>query len=241
MTNIALLNNVDHQDLRIITERSANYGDNVMYAMTFPHEFRDVQACYPILFQRDKDDNFFPLALFGFQPNENLFLDDSKWNARYVPAMIRREPFMIGLQASRDGSNEAAARMLSLDLDHPRVNKEKGERLFQPLGGRTPYLEETANLLEAVFQGYEHNKAFVSALQEHDLLESVNFDITLEDGSKNQLLGFYTIDEEKLQKLPDSTLGNLSRSGFLMPIFMVLASMANIRTLIELKSKKLRE
>lgn len=239
MTNFVLLNNVDHQDLKIITERSAKYGDDVMHAMTFPHEFRDVQAFYPILFQRDKDDNFYPLALFGFEPKENLFLDDTGWHAPYVPAMIRREPFLIGFQEQKERVGAEKARMLSLDMDHPRVNEEKGERLFQPLGGRTPYLEDAANLLEAIYQGYELNKRFADVLQEHDLLESVTFDIVLSDGSKNQLLGFYAINEEKLQQLPGETLERFSKEGFLMPIFMALASMTNIRTLIELRERKL--
>jgi len=241
VTNFALLNNVDHQDLMVITERSAKYGDNVMFAMTFPHEFRNIQACYPILFHRDDKDKFYPLALFGFEKNENLFLDDTGWHAPYVPAMIRREPFMIGFQASEDGGNAEQTRMLSLDMDHPRVSNENGERLFQALGGRTPYLEDMANLLENIYHGHQQNTAFVGALEEHELIESVNIDITLDDGSKNQLLGFYAINEEKLQELPGSTLESFNKSGFLMPIFMALASMANLRTLIEFRNKKLKE
>lgn len=240
MTNLALLNNADHQDLKIITERSAKYGDDVMFAVTFPQEFRDIQACYPILFHRDDQDNFYPLALFGFEKKENLFLDESRWNASYVPAMIRREPFMIGFQESKEGGAEQT-RMMSLDMDHPRVSQETGERLFQPLGGRTPYLEDVANLLETIYHGHEQSKDFVKALQEHDLIESVTIDITLDDGSRNQLLGFYAINEEKVQELPGATLESFSKQGFLAPIFMALASMNNMRTLIEFRNKKLGE
>lgn len=239
MTNLALLNNVDHQDVRIITERSARYGDDVMYAMTFPHEFRDVQSCYPILFQRDEKDRFFPLALFGFEDKENLFLDETGWNADYVPAMIRKQPFLIGFQASKQGAGDGSTRMMSLDMDHPRVSTETGERLFQPLGGRTPYLEDAANLLETIYQGHEVNKRFVAALEEHDLIESVTMDITLNDGSRNQLLGFHTINEEKVQELSGETLEEFSRNGYLMPIFMALASLTNIRRLVDLKNRKL--
>lgn len=241
MTNLALLNNVDHQDVKIITERSARYGDDVMYAMTFPHEFRDVQASYPILFQKDEKDDFFPLALFGFQKKENLFLDEHGWNADYIPAMIRRQPFLIGFQEKKQGAGNETTRMMSLDMDHPRVNTEVGERLFQPLGGRTPFLEEAANLLETIYQGYEVNRRFVAALTEHDLIESVTLDITLNDGSKNQLLGFHAINEEKLQELSGDTLEEFSRNGFLMPIFMALASMTNIRTLINFKNRELEQ
>ena len=239
MTSFALLNKLDHQEVRIITERSAKYGDNVMHVMTFPFEFRDVQASYPILFHRDEEGDLYPLALFGFHAGENLFLDESGWRARYVPAMIRRQPFLIGYQDSGDQGGAGPRRMLSVDMDHPRVSKEAGEALFQPLGGTTPFLEDTAVLLETIYQGYEQNKAFVAALLEHDLIESVGFDIKLDDGSSNQLLGFHTIDEEKLQELPGETLESFSKQGFLMPIFMMLASLSNMRTLIELKSSRL--
>ena len=237
MADYALLNNVDHQDVRIVTERSARYGDAVMTAQTLPFEFRNVQAHYPILFQQDAEGRFYPVALFGFEEGENLFLDETGWRAAYIPAMVRREPFLIGFKESAQGGEPA--RMLSLDMAHPRVNSEVGEALFEPLGGRTPFLEEAANLLEAIYAGREHGAAFVRALQEHDLIESVTFGITLKDGSQNQLIGFSCIAEEKVDALSGATLGEFNERGFLMPLFMVLASMGNIQRLVEFKNQRL--
>lgn len=238
MTTYKLLNNVDHKDTRIITERSASYGDNVMHAMTFPFEFRNVQAFYPILFHRDQNGELYPVALFGFESGENLFLDEAGWHARYVPAMIRRQPFLIAFEAASGQTAGEKRRMLSIDTAHPRVSTERGEPLFQPLGGRTPFLEEMANLLETLYHGAELNKRFVQALQEHQLIESVTFDIALADGSRNQLLGFSAIDEEKVQGLSGATLEAFSKNGFLMPLFMILASTSNMRTLVDLKNAR---
>ena len=240
MSTFALLNNVDHKDTRVITERSARYGDAVMFTMIYPFEFRAVQAFYPILFHRDQRGELYPVALFGFETGENLFLDESGWHAHYVPAMIRRQPFLIGFGAETKQGEGEQRRMLSLDMASPRVSTERGEPLFQPLGGRTPFLEEMATLLETLYQGTELNRKFVQALQEHGLIENVTFDITLANGSRNQLLGFFAIDEEKVRGLADEALGQLSRSGFLMPLFMILASTTNVRTLVELKNAKLK-
>lgn len=237
MSKFEPLNNVDHKDVRIITERSAEYGDNVMHVMTFPFEFRSVQAFYPILFHRDERGELYPVALFGFESGENLFLDEAGWHARYVPAMIRRQPFLIGFAADQAQGSERR-RLLSLDPASPRVSKEKGEPLFEPLGGRTKFLEEMANLLETLYHGAEHNKRFVEALQEYGLIESVTFDISLADGSRNQLLGFYAIDEEKVRGLSDAALGKLNKEGFLMPLFMMLASTMNVRTLVDLRNAR---
>ncbi len=232
-----MLNSVDHRDVRIITDRSAEYGDNVMFVMTSTFEFRSVQAFYPILFHRDERGEIYPVALFGFEPGENLFLDETGWHARYVPAMIRRQPFLIAFEAEQ-GQGGERRRMLSLDMDSPRVSKERGEPLFGPLGARTPFLEEMATLLETLYHGAELNKKFVEALQEHGLIESVTFDIALDDGSRAQMLGFYAIDEEKVRELSDQALGQLSRNGFLMPLFMMLASTMNVRTLLDLKNAR---
>lgn len=239
MSNFSLLNNVDHKDVRIITERSAAYGDNVMFATTFPFEFRSVQASYPILFHRNERGEFDPVALFGFQSGENLFLDETGWHAHYVPAMVRRQPFLIGFGADKGQAGERR-RMLSLDMDSPRVSRDRGQSLFEPLGGRTQFLEEMATLLETLYRGTEHSKEFVQTLQEQGLIESVTFDITLADGSRNQLLGFFAINEDKLQGLSGETLGELSRKGFLMPLFMMLASTVNVSRLVELKNGRLK-
>ena len=238
MTNFALVNHDEHQDVRIITERSARYGDSVMYTLTLPFEFRSVQTFYPILFHQEDDGELLPVALFGFEKGENLFLDESGWDAGYVPATILRQPFLIGYQGSEIDKDEDKTRVLTIDVDHPRVNKEEGEPLFLPLGGRSDYLEWSADLLEQIYEGLVHCEEFVAALKEHDLIEAANFDITLSDGSQNQLLGFHVLDEEKVRQLPGDVLEEFSKKSFLMPMFMILASMGNMRTLIQRKDRK---
>ena len=49
MAQHALVNNIDHKDIKIINKRSAELGDDLWYALTFPREFRSVQTHYPIL------------------------------------------------------------------------------------------------------------------------------------------------------------------------------------------------
>ena len=237
MPNFALVSKEDHQDVRINTDRSRELGDNVQIAMTFPTEFRSIQSTYPIVFRKSGDDQYVPVALLGFEQNENLFLTESGWDAQYVPVMIKKEPFLIGTQ----GDDEDTARVLSIDMDSPRVNTEKGEALFGVLGEQTDFLEGQANMLEAAYDGHLQNQQFVSALLEQDLLESVTLDITLNDGSRNSLLGFYTINEEKIPDLTAETLHLFNRNGMLMPMFMVMASMANIQRLVDLKNARLKD
>lgn len=230
MANPALLNNVDHKDLRIITSRARQYGDAVMSTLTFPAEFRDLQAHYPIVFRKTADGTSFePLALFGFQEEENLFLSSDAWDASYVPLLIQRQPLLIGKVGDE--------LMMNIDLDHPRVNKTEGEFLFLPHGGISEFLERMNSILLQIHEGLQSTPAFVAALMEHQLLESFVLDVELADGSQNRLAGFYTINEEKLHGLPGSVLERFNQLGYLQAIYMVIASISNFRALIERKNR----
>lgn len=235
-----LLNNERHKDLRIITTRAERYGDAVMSAMTFPLEFRKVQASYPILFRKDVESGkFYPVALFGFVEGENLFLQADRWDAGYVPAMIQRQPFLIGFQAAgAEGNREP---VVSIDADSPRCSSAEGEPLFLPLGGRAPYLERAMAMLESIHRGHAMNAEFVDALLRLELLEAVTLEITLDDRSNNQLLGFYTINEEKLRALRGDELQGLHARGFLEAIHMALASIENVAALVRRKNRLLAD
>jgi hypothetical protein len=238
MTRLVLLNNVDHKALRIITRRAHAYGDGVMYAPTFPAEFRTIQGNYPIVFQKRGDTGQFqPLALLGLEEGENLFLAGHGWDANYIPMSVERLPFFIGGQRSSEAGG-APRRVIHIDLDHPRVSESEGERLFREYGGTTEFLDRMNGLLDQLDQGMQATAAFIEALLAHELLESFVLDITLKDGSEGRLAGFYTINEERLRALGSTAVGALHAQGMLEPIYMVVASMAHLRDLIDRRNRR---
>ncbi|AOS97146.1 SapC [Microbulbifer aggregans] len=242
MTRAVPLNSVEHKDLRVITERSEKYGDNVWYALTFPLEFRSLQAYYPVFFQKHPETGrFFALALLGFREGENLFLEDGKWQAPYVPLSIRRQPFLIGRQAVVEDGVEKQQRTIHIDMDNPRVNTEQGERLFMEFGGNSPYLENVGDMLEAIHQGLTAADGFIDALVEYDLLEPFTLEVQLDSGDKHQLVGFYTINEDKLRELDATALDTLHRAGYLEPIYMAMASQSNVRQLLTAKNRQVAQ
>ena len=224
MSQSVLLHSLEHKDLRVIPGHSATLGDDVMFTLTFPQEFRLVQAHYPIVFRATPDGSYEALALFGFEAGENLFLGPHGWDAHYVPLNMERRPFMIG----RHGEELN----IHVDLAHPRVSRAMGEELFLPYGGASPYLERVQSVLLTLHQGLQAMPAFVAALREHALLEPFVADIELNDGSQHRLKGFHTIDEERLHALPGAALEALSRAGHLEASYMAVASLANFRDLI---------
>lgn len=232
MAHHAPLDNVTHKNLRVITARSAAYGDAVMSALTFPAEFPDLQASYPIVFARDDKGGYDALALLGFEQGENLFLGPDGWDAPSIPLTIERQPFMIGRGPGEELN-------LHIDLDSPRVRDGglEGEALFLTYGGTSEYLERVSSVLRTIHEGLQSSRAFVGALVELDLIESFVLDVTLDDGAQNRLAGFYTINEEKLAALTADQLDGLHRAGWLKAVYMAVASLAQFRGLIARKNR----
>ena len=240
MANHVLLNNVDHKDLRIITRRSAESGDNVRFALTFSWEFRNVQACYPIVFSKNPETgSFTALAMFGFEEGENLFLDADGWKASYIPMTIETQPFLIGLQQPAAGGASDVEPVVHIDMDSPRISDSEGEPVFLSHGGISEYLERINSKLHTIHNGFAGDQEFLGALTEHDLLESFVLDVELNDGSQNRLSGFYTINEDRLRSLDGAALASLNEKGFLLPIYMAIASLVNLRTLIDRRNELL--
>jgi hypothetical protein len=226
MARHVLLNNVDHHGLRVDTSRSAALGDNLMLALTYPAEFRNIQAHYPIVFHKGADGRFQPVALFGLREGENLFLRGAGWQAHYIPLAIERQPFLIG----RDGAGEP---VIHIDLDSARIGTTKGEALFREHGGTSDYLEHISSVLQTLHEGIATVPAFVDALLNNNLLESFVLDVELDGGAQHRLAGFYTIHEERLRGLDGDALQAMHRAGHLEAAYMAMASLSNLRQLIE--------
>ncbi|MEP6503331.1 MAG: SapC family protein [Betaproteobacteria bacterium] len=230
--NSVLLDNVTHRDLRVITTRGADWGDDVMSTPVFVSEFRSVQAHYPIVFHKATPDTApQPVALLGLRNGENLFLDARGWDAHYVPLALERGPFMIG-RAGED-------LLVNIDLDSPRIGRGEGAPVFLPHGGSTEYLDRINSVLLAIHEGVQALPAFVDALLHFELLESFVLDIAAADGSQNRLAGFYTLAEERLAVLSANALGQLHERGYLAAIYMVMASTSHLRDLIERHNRRL--
>jgi hypothetical protein len=226
------LDNNTHRELRIVTTRGASWGDDVMTTPVFPNEFRDAQAYYPIVFQpADNGPGMQPVALLGLRTGENLFLEPFGWDAPYIPLALERGPFMIG----RAGSEMT----IHVDMDSPRIGRGEGQAVFMPHGASTDYLERMNSVLAAIHQGVEATAPFVATLMRHDLIESFALDIEAADGSQNRLAGFSTINEERLAKLDTAAIVELHAQGWLVAIFMVVASMTHFRDLIQRYNKRL--
>ncbi len=234
-----VLDNVTHQDMRVLTGHSAALGDALNQVLIFPTEFADIQREYPIFFRRNEQGVFQAIALLGFDRDENLFLDDNGWNARYIPAVQDRGPFLIGF---RDGEGEdgSAQRvpMILFDPEHPRVSKTDGEALFLPHGGNSPHLERYTQVLRTIHHGIGINDAVFAAFAEAGILAPVKVEIQLDDRLEYNIPDLFSINSETLRDLKGPALAKLHAGGYLALAFYVAGSIGNMQRLIDLKNQR---
>jgi len=236
MTRPALLDNVTHRHLRVRTERSAALGDARQSVLALPAEFRQLQAHFPLVFQLvDGETGFQPVALFGLEEGQNLFLTDTGWDAPCVPMALQRDPFMIGRSADN-------GLQLHIDMDSPRVVRpedgEVGTALFMPHGAFSDYLDHVVQLMEHLHAQAQHLPVFIEALTRHQLLEPFVIDVETPGGEQARLTGLFTINEERLAALPGAALEALAREGHLLPIYMQIASLAQLPVLLEKANRR---
>jgi len=238
MAQNVLVNKADHEDVKVVLDHSTELGSNQWFSVTFPWEFRSIQAQYPIFFHKDENTGaLLPAALHGFKIGENLFLDDNGWNADYIPLLMRRQPFLIGSQKTEVDGVEKNHRVVLIDMDNPRVNKEQGMPLFAEHGGHSDYLKNISDMLETIHHGLNDAQRFIAMLTEMKLIESVTLSITLKDGSANELVGFYSINEDTFEALSDDDIAKLRKANYLGAVYYILASHSQVKHLVELKNK----
>lgn len=227
----ALLNNVDHHDLRVRVGPSAP-GEHVNLALLLPTEFVAAARDFPILFRLGAEQDMHAVALLGLDANSNLFIGPDGWSARYVPATLARGPFSIVMQ-QRGGSTDAAEPMVHVDLADPRVSRDEGEPVFLPHGGNSPYLEHVTGALRTLYAGIQAAPRFYAALLGAALLRPVKLEVKVSDHKQYDLDDFFTIDEAVLAGLDGAALAALNADGFLAPVFAAAQSFGNLPHLIE--------
>jgi len=191
-------------------------------------EFPSAAAEYAIVFGGTKE-AVIPAVILGMRSNENLYLAaDGGWQTKYVPAFVRRYPFVFSSAA--DGKTFT----LCIDESYPRLNQEgRGERLFDDEQKPTPFVERALKFLEQYQVEFRRTQAFCKQLVELDLLEPMRAQANFGSGGKLSLVGFMAVNRDKVKALPPEKLAELAKSDALELLYLHLASMRNFAAMAE--------
>ncbi len=217
-----------HRQLKVSATGSFGFAGKANSLYLAGVEFNEACKEFAIVFTRVGSGRTVPVAMLGLRSRENLFVDaDGKWDAGYIPAFVRRYPFVL---AELPGRAEMA---VCVDEAFAGLNASEGEALFDPKGGDTPFLLNAVDFLRRYQAEYLRTEAFCQRLEQAGLLMEMNARADLLDGRSFTINGLLIVDEKKLLALPQATVLSLFRAGELHLISMHLVSLSNMQKLVD--------
>ncbi len=225
---IAALSNEKHGDWYLARDHGYHFASetNCLYiaAIEIPQACRE----YPVVFASAADGAIFPVVLLGLKTAQNLYLDsDGGWRARYVPAYLRRYPFILA--RLEDGERYTVC----IDEACSAFNTvREGEALFDDEGRQGELLQKTVTFLRDYQTQVQATEDFCRDMQELDLLEPIQANVLLDSGESFSLTGMQGVSRDRLTALEDRRLAELLRKGYLELIHAHLISLANVQNLI---------
>ncbi|MFB9174936.1 SapC family protein [Roseibium salinum] len=191
-------------------------------------EFAQAAAEYPIVFAGNED-AVMPVVVLGAQQTENLFVgENGEWLGKYVPAFVRRFPFVF----STDKSGRTF--ILHIDEDFKGCNREgRGERLFDNDGEQTQYLKNVLNFLQDYQARFQRTKQYCDRLKALELLQPMQAQFNLNTGERRSLSGFMTVNRDKLKNLSAEDLQNLFNNDELECTYLHLHSLRHFSDMLD--------
>ncbi len=209
------------------------FAANFHIAYLTMHEFARAAAVYPIVFVEDKEkDAFRPVTLLGLDAGENLFVGEAgKWEASYIPAIIRRYPFALA------NTGTEGQYTICIDEGSDLVSETEGSALFDDKGEPTQVIENVKRYLSELQQMDKITLEFAKTLAELNMFTPLQ--LRVRDGKREKnIAGCWVVNEERLNNLSNDKFLELRAKRYLPAIYAQLMSLAQIERLMQLKEKR---
>jgi len=195
------------------------------------------QIChfYPIAFS--PDGNATPVAILGLRDSENLFLHaDGSWEENiYIPAYIRRYPFIFSELPDQDQLT------LCVDMRDDVIDENKDQRFFSEGGEPSELAKNALEFCKSYHAAAQQTLEFSKALAASDLLVDREAQINVVGNRRINFSGFKIIDEQKLAKLSDKDFLEWRSKGWLPFLYAHLFSGSQWQRLTHLLNMRLEK
>ncbi|MFL0810203.1 MAG: SapC family protein [Agarilytica sp.] len=194
-------------------------------------EFFSCGRHHPVMFIQNKTEDFIPVALVSLTPTGHNLGDN--WSGVYIPAYLRRYPFIL----------EEKQGILMFDEDCGRFSSEsgEGEALFDEKGESTPALQEILKFVQYVDRGYRATEQYSKALKEKGLLKPCKNTIKFTDNTL-KLDNLYVVEEQDfVDSLSDAEVADWFKKGWIAWTYAHLNSVGSLPELIKRLPRKEEE
>jgi len=220
-----------HKNTKVKSIDNFDFVKDIHLASLMVHEFSRASSTYPIVFLEDKtSDQFKPVVMLGLQEGENLFVKDGKWQASYIPAIIRRYPFALSKTKEDDKY------VICIDQDSEFINEDEGQAIFNEDGTGSEVIERVKKYLTELQQMEMFTEQFCKTMKEENMFTPLNMKVKVGNEVKN-VGGAYVINEERFNSLSDEKYIELRQKQYNPIIYSHLSSLSQIERLLGFKDK----
>lgn len=222
------LNSDAHRELTFAPNQSFDFARQlVMIPLSLAELFkaaRELVIVFPL-------EGGVPQALVGVESGKNLYINEAgQWIGRYVPAHLRRYPFILNEISTSNGERNASGRKfgLQVDIKSAHLTAGNGNRLFDEQGQPTEILEHVKKTLQLMQADFERTKDLIHQMDLMNLLIEKQLIISEKSPEPKQLNGVRVVNADVLSKLTGEQLADMRSSGILNMIYAHLISMTNL-------------
>jgi hypothetical protein len=188
-------------------------------------EFRSAAGEYPIVFVADGQ-SVQPAVVLGLRAQENLYVsDDGEWQGRYVPAFVRRYPFVFS-----QGTEDRHFVLCVDEAFHGFNRAGRGNALFTPDGQPSTYVERVLRFLQDYRAQFVRTRAFCARLAQLELFVPMRARVGAA-GAEVSLGGFSIVDRNRLKALSGERLTELMAEDELELVYLHLQSLRNFEAM----------
>ena len=218
----ARLNRIEHAKLRFTALTNFEFARKVTSVPLMAVEFPLACRQYPIIFVQTPDGAVVAQAVLSLTEGVNSFVNDKgQWTATYVPAFIRRYPFVLAEIPGKPDDFDVA-----FDEGSGCFHPKKGEPLFDDHGAPTKLLQSQIDFLKQFHAEHQRTKKVLETLKSDGLLIPYNVDIVRgSDKAQFSVRNALVVDETKLVELPTEKITSYLKSGMLGMIYAHLISL----------------
>ncbi len=227
MSDLVSLNKKSHRNVRVSLDKTDAESAQANLLPLAISECQKAATTLPIVFAKNTETGAFSLvAMTGFEPGENLFFRNNRWDGHYVPLNVRRQPFFAGQD---DHSKET---ILCINESSAALSEIDGERLFGNDGQETEYLKSMHQIVRRLVNELPASQAFAQQMALLNLIVPMNLDIKFQNGEHSKVRGLYTIDDQAASSLSNAQMIELHQSGVLAALYAMVVSLGHIPILI---------
>jgi len=218
----------EHKNLSVVKPSDFLFAKDLIAAPLTAVEFFKAVHEYVIVFA-GTEQNLMPYVILGASEKKNLYIrDDGSFTAEYIPAYIRRYPFVF---STSDGGKNLT---LCVDLEYKGCSMDgDGKKLFEEDGSHSDYLKDVMKFMTSYQGQYIRTAEFCKRIAELEILEPLTAQLKPEQGETVSLTGFYGVNREKMKNLSPEVLKELADGDGLELLYIHLLSMNNFNLLLE--------